>query len=65
MSTTTTTHNIIILGGSCAGLSAAHYFLKHVLPPLRLASSPSETYHVYLINPSSSFFYRPASPRAL
>lgn len=52
--------NIVVLGGSYAGLSAAHYFLKHIQPSL-----PREvTYHVYLINPSTHFYHRVGAPRA-
>jgi len=54
------TRNIIILGASYAGLSVAHYFLKHVLPHL-----PKDgKYHVYLVNPSTQFYHRVGSPRA-
>ncbi|KAL1304726.1 hypothetical protein AAFC00_003672 [Neodothiora populina] len=53
--------NIVILGASYGGLSAAHYFLKHVLP--RLPSN--EKYHVYLVNPSTHFYHRVASPRSV
>jgi NADH dehydrogenase FAD-containing subunit len=52
---------VLILGGSYAGLSSAHYFLKHVLPVL----PDSKSYNVVLVNPSSHFFARPAAPRAV
>jgi NADH dehydrogenase FAD-containing subunit len=52
---------ILIVGASYAGLSSAHYFLKHVLPVL----PDSKSYNVVLVNPSSHFFARPAAPRAL
>lgn len=53
-------HNIVVLGGSYAGLSAAHYFLKHVQPTL-----PKDgNYKVILVNPSTHFYHRVASPRA-
>lgn len=51
--------NIVILGGSWAGLGTAHYFLKHTLPTL------NGKYKVYLISPSSHFFHRVAGPRAI
>ncbi len=57
-----TTKNIVILGASFAGLSTAHYFLKHTLPSLPSSSGP---YHVHLINPSQSFYWRIAGPRAV
>ncbi|KAJ9623145.1 hypothetical protein H2203_006081 [Taxawa tesnikishii (nom. ined.)] len=36
--------NVVILGASYAGLSAAHYFLKHVLPGL----PKNGNYHIFL-----------------
>jgi NADH dehydrogenase FAD-containing subunit len=59
--TTSDRKNIVILGGSYAGISTAHYLLKHVVPNL---SSPS-SYHVILVSPSSHVMCRPACPRAL
>lgn len=55
--------NILILGASFAGLSAAHYFLKHVLP--LLPNNGGAKYHIYLVSPSSQIFLRPAAPRGL
>ncbi|KAJ9666742.1 hypothetical protein H2201_003146 [Coniosporium apollinis] len=57
-----TTKNIVILGASFSGLSVAHYFLKHILPSLPASSGP---YHVYLINPSDSFYWRIGAPRVV
>ncbi|KAF2097774.1 FAD/NAD(P)-binding domain-containing protein [Rhizodiscina lignyota] len=54
--------NIIILGASYAGLSSAHYFLKHILPSL---PAGGKDYHVYLVDPSTHWFTRPAAPRAV
>ncbi|KAF1951710.1 FAD/NAD(P)-binding domain-containing protein [Byssothecium circinans] len=63
MSSTTPPHpsqkHIVILGGSYAALSTAHYTLKHTLPSL-----PS-TYRVILISTTSQALCRPACPRAL
>lgn len=56
----TETHNIVVLGASWAGLSAAHYTLKHILPKL----PNSDAYHVYLIDSSPDFYWRVAGPRA-
>ncbi|KAF1355174.1 hypothetical protein BDV97DRAFT_344869 [Delphinella strobiligena] len=53
--------NIVILGASYSGLSAAHYFLKHIRPSM---PSLDGKYHVYLVNPSTHFYHRVASPRA-
>jgi NADH dehydrogenase FAD-containing subunit len=51
---------IVILGGSYAGLSTAHYLLKHVVPKLL----DNESY-VTIISASSQAMCRPACPRAL
>ncbi|KAB8223513.1 hypothetical protein BDV33DRAFT_167105 [Aspergillus novoparasiticus] len=52
---------IVVLGGSYAGVSAAHYLLKHVVPKL----PDPEGYQVILISTSSHTLCRPACPRAL
>ncbi|OCK84747.1 FAD/NAD(P)-binding domain-containing protein [Lepidopterella palustris CBS 459.81] len=57
-----TTETILVLGGSFAGLSAAHYALKHVLPSV--PKSEGKTYTVTLVNPSPDFYWRVAGPRA-
>ncbi|KAF2196507.1 FAD/NAD(P)-binding domain-containing protein [Delitschia confertaspora ATCC 74209] len=57
-----TTETILILGGSFAGLSAAHYALRHVLPSL--PKKDGTTYTVTLVNPNKDFFWRIAGPRA-
>jgi NADH dehydrogenase FAD-containing subunit len=54
--------NIVVVGGSVAGLQAAHNILKNILPSLKAKAEAK--YHVYLINPSSRWYYRNASPRA-
>lgn len=53
--------NIIILGASYAGLSVAHYLLKHIMRKLPV----KESLKVVLINTSSQVFCRPACPRAM
>lgn len=57
------TRNIVFLGASYAGLGASHYFLRHVYA--HLPKDPSITYRVVLVDPSSKFFSRTASPRAV
>ncbi|KAG0646068.1 Oxidoreductase ptaL [Hyphodiscus hymeniophilus] len=57
----TTRKNIVILGGSYAGLSTAHYLLKYVLPKL----PNRESYEVVLVSTASQTICRPACPRAL
>ncbi|KAF2017458.1 FAD/NAD(P)-binding domain-containing protein [Aaosphaeria arxii CBS 175.79] len=58
-----TTESIVILGGSFAGLSAAHYVIRHVLP--QLPKKDGTTYAVTLVNPSKDFYWRIAGPRAI
>lgn len=53
--------NIVILGASASGLSAAHYILRHTLPALK--AKQDAKYHVYLVNPTKEWFFRIASPR--
>jgi NADH dehydrogenase FAD-containing subunit len=53
--------NIVVLGASAAGLSSTHYVMKHILPGLKKKGDAK--YHVYLINPSSDWWFRVASPR--
>jgi len=55
--------NVVILGAAWAGQSAAHYFIRHILPSLK--SSSSSLYRVVLIDASSHFYYKTAAPRAL
>ena len=53
--------NIVIVGGSYAGLSVAHNILKHTLPILPDADS----YKVTVISSSAQAMCRPGTPRAL
>jgi NADH dehydrogenase FAD-containing subunit len=53
--------NIVVIGGSSAGLMSAHNVLKYILPSLK--GKGDAKYHVYLINPSSKWYFRVASPR--
>ncbi|KAI9817519.1 MAG: hypothetical protein M1827_001129 [Pycnora praestabilis] len=58
------TENILVLGGSFAGLSVAHYLLRHTIPAVTKAD-PSKSYKVILISPSKYFFWKIGAPRAL
>jgi NADH dehydrogenase FAD-containing subunit len=53
--------NIVILGGSYGGISAAHYLLKHAVPQLH----DKLAYQVIIVSASSQAMCRPACPRAL
>lgn len=55
------TETILVLGGSFAGLGAAHYALKHVLP--QLPKKDGVKYNVTVVNPNPDFFWRIAGPR--
>lgn len=52
---------IVILGGSYAGVSAAHYILKHTIPKL----PEKESYQVVMVSTSLKVVCRPACVRAL
>jgi NADH dehydrogenase FAD-containing subunit len=55
------TETILILGGSFAGIGAAHFVLKQVIP--QLPKKDGVTYNVTLVNPSKDFWWRIAAPR--
>ena len=57
------TETILILGGSFAGIGAAHYALRHTIP--QLPKKDGITYTVTLVNPSKEFYWRIAGPRAV
>ncbi|KAI5460480.1 hypothetical protein BGZ63DRAFT_247774 [Mariannaea sp. PMI_226] len=56
------THNFVVLGGSAAGLGIAHSFLKHIEPELKKLG---KTYHTYIVDSSSHFFWNTGSPRSI
>lgn len=53
-------HNIVILGGSFAGISIAHYLLRHTIPSLARDKS---AYKVTIVNPSTHVLYKISAPR--
>ncbi|KAF2404590.1 hypothetical protein EJ06DRAFT_526676 [Trichodelitschia bisporula] len=53
------TKEILVLGGSYAGVGAAQYILNHIVPAL----SSKGTYHVTLVSTSSHIYHRPTAPR--
>ena len=57
-------HDIVVVGANIAGISVAHYLLKHTIPTLEAANS-STTYKLTLISPSTHFFWKIGAPRAL
>ena len=58
----TKTHNIVILGGSFAGVSIAHGVLKS-LPQMR--KDGKKDFKVIMISNSTHFWYTPGAPRAM
>ncbi|PLB44988.1 FAD/NAD(P)-binding domain-containing protein [Aspergillus steynii IBT 23096] len=56
-----TQKNIVVLGGSFGGISAAHHVLKHAIPQL----ADQESHQVILVSPSATAICRPACPRAM
>lgn len=57
------TRNIVILGVSFGGSSAAHYIAKHILPQLQQAKDSN--YELHLIDPSTHFWWHNAAPREI
>ena len=56
-----THQDIVVLGASFAGISTAHYVLKHVIPTL-----PKEgNYRLTLVSPTDEFYYRVGAPRVV
>lgn len=56
--------NIVILGGSFAGLSIAHHFLDCIIHQLRTFEN-APTYRVVLVSPSTHLYWNICAPRAL
>ena len=59
----TVTRNILIVGGGVAGISEAHFLLRHVLPSLH--DQFSVTFKLTLLSPSSHFYWKVGAPRGL
>ena len=57
------THNIVVIGGSYAGLGTAHYLLKHTIPALEKASNNSTKYRLTLISATTHFYHKVGAPR--
>jgi NADH dehydrogenase FAD-containing subunit len=57
--------NIVILGGNFAGVSTAHYLLRHVLPSLHSTGGASSAYKVTLVSPSDHTYFKISAPRVL
>jgi NADH dehydrogenase FAD-containing subunit len=57
------TETILIIGGSFAGISAAHYALRHTIP--QLPKKDGTKYTVTLVNPSKDFWWRIGGPREI
>ncbi|CAG7915518.1 unnamed protein product [Penicillium olsonii] len=59
----TAPRKIVVVGGGVAGISLAHYLLRHTLPAL--TERLGQPYHLTLISPSSHFYWKLSAPRAL
>lgn len=57
----TNTHNVVVIGGSFAGLPVAHTVLKNVIPTL----GSSQSYKVFIISPNAEFYWKVGAPRAI
>ena len=57
-------HEIVILGANFGGLGTAHYILKHTIPALKSLDF-SRSYHVTVVGPSTSFYFKIAMPRVI
>ena len=57
------TRNIVVLGASFGGLSAAHYIAKHTLPQLQ--KSKDVKYVLHLVDQSTHFWWHIGAPRAI
>ena len=57
------THNIVIIGGSFAGIGIGHSLLKNIIP--RLQADRQSLIKVTLIAPSSEYLFTLAGLRAL
>ncbi|KAL8937643.1 MAG: hypothetical protein Q9211_003577 [Gyalolechia sp. 1 TL-2023] len=60
-----TTHQIVVIGGSFAGIGTAHYLLKHTIPALERASNGSTKYKLTLISAATHFYHKFSAPRLL
>lgn len=58
------TLDIVILGGSFAGLSAAHHFLRDIIDRLRITRT-APNYRVVLVSPSTHIYWNIGAPRGI
>ncbi|KAL8677569.1 MAG: hypothetical protein Q9186_006003 [Xanthomendoza sp. 1 TL-2023] len=55
--------NIVVIGGSYAGLGTAHYLLKHTIPALEKENDTR--YRLTLISATTHFYHKVGAPRFL
>ncbi|KIW96887.1 uncharacterized protein Z519_02278 [Cladophialophora bantiana CBS 173.52] len=58
-----TTHTIVIIGASFAGLNVAHNLLKTVIP--QLSNGEKKAYKLVQIAPNDEFFWKIGAPRVI
>lgn len=64
MSSNSNSHEVVVLGGNFGGINAVHHLFRQTLPRLQRLDQ-SRSYHITLVTPNTSFFFKIASPRAL
>lgn len=57
-------HDIVVVGGSFAGLGTAHYLLRHTIPKLK-ASNSGQTYKLTLVSTTERFLFKVGTPRTV
>lgn len=55
--------NIVVLGAGFAGLSASHYFMRHVYPAVK--ADKKYDYRLHLIDQSTHFWWHLTAPRTM
>lgn len=57
-----TIRNVVIIGAGYGGLSAAHYFMKHIYPALKKGGN---TYRLHIVDQSTHFWWHLTAVRAM
>ncbi|KAK3317804.1 hypothetical protein B0T19DRAFT_298022 [Cercophora scortea] len=60
----TTTHEIVVLGGNFGALGIVQSLTKFTIPSLQKLDK-TKSYHITVITPNDSFYFKPAAPRAV
>lgn len=57
-------YDIVVVGGSFAGLSTAHYLLRHTIPKLE-ASNSGQIFKLTLVSTTERFLFKVGTPRTI